>query len=85
MWNDATRGGDPGLLSFADDVIVDRGAILLAHSGGYDQASGMHLSFQPLTLAASCTVGARSILMPNVKVAEKQVVPAGELVMSSAR
>ena len=82
MWIDAARGGDPGLLSFADGTVVDRGALLMTHSGTYDR-SGMQVSFKPLILAANCIVGPRSVLMPGLSVAENQAVPAGELMMTA--
>jgi hypothetical protein len=84
VYIEATRGGDPGLLSFADDVVVDRGALLLAHSGTND-SNGINLSFQPLTLGANCVVGSRRVFMPSLSLAEKQAVPAGELLMAAAK
>jgi acetyltransferase-like isoleucine patch superfamily enzyme len=83
VYNDATRIGDPGLLSFGDDAVVDRGALLLAHSGIYDH-SGMHLLFKPLSLGANSVVGPRSVLMPGLAVTKNQSVPAGELMMPAA-
>lgn len=80
VYIDATRSGDPGLLNFADDTTVDRGALLLAHSGAYN-TTGMHLTFDTLNLGAKSVIGPRSILMPGLAVAEKQSVPAGELIM----
>jgi len=84
VYIDTTRGGDPGPLSFADDAVVDLWSLLLAHSGTYD-ATGMHLSFERLTLGAGCVVGPRSMLMPGLSIARNQTVAAEELIMSARK
>lgn len=80
-------GRDSCLLSFGDNVLVSSGVLFLMHDAAPTTVSkGKGTDYLgKVTIGNSCFIGAHSIIMPGVSLADYTVVGAGSVVTHSTQ
>ena len=79
-------GSEPFLISIGDNVTITNGVKLLTHDGAtwlIRDEKGRRYNYGSITIGNNVFIGANSILMPGVSVADNVIVAAGSVVTKS--
>ncbi len=71
---------DPHLTQIGDNSIVGHGAVVFAHV-----IEGEDYELAPVKLGSSVTIGANSVIMPDVHIGDGAIVACGSVVSKGAR
>jgi len=78
-----TLGTEPYLVTFEDDVTVSHHVTFITHDGGLRVIRATHPEasyYAPIIVESGAFTGARTILLPGVRVGSMSVVGAGAVV-----
>ena len=76
--------GEPYLVEIGDDVTIAMGTILLTHDNSVIKCNIDATDyFGRIVIGDHCFIGARSILLPGVRLGERTIVGAGSVVTKS--
>jgi acetyltransferase-like isoleucine patch superfamily enzyme len=70
------------LLTLEDGAVCAFGVRVVFHDSSYNNAIGSPIAIAPVTVGARAYVGARSILLPGVRIGASAIVAAGSVVTS---
>lgn len=80
-------GNEGYLITIGDNVTVAANAKFITHDGSgalFTGSDGMRLyNFGPITIGSNVFIGANSIILPNIEIADNVVVAAGSVVTKS--
>ncbi len=77
---DSEWPGEPGMASYGDGAVADRGSIVFGHLMTHNGES-FNIHFNQVSVGAGAQVSARSAIFPGVHLKGGDVVPAAEMRM----
>lgn len=83
--NSPNWGSEPWLISIGDRTEISFDCIFITHDGATwvfrdDETYGRVMKFGKIEIGNNCFVGARSIILPGVKIGDRAVIAAGSVV-----
>ena len=81
-------GSEPYLITIGEHVTISNNVQFITHDGGtyvfrHEKKYKDVLKFGKINVGNNCFIGARSIIMPNIKIGNNVVVAAGSVVTKS--
>lgn len=79
-------GSEPFLISIGNRVTISSEVLFVNHDGSgwlVKDASGRRYSYRPISIGDDVFVGARSIVLPGVRVGNRVIIGAGSVVTRS--
>lgn len=77
---------EPWLVSVGDRTTISTEVLLVTHDGTgwlHDDEQGRRYYIGPVSIGSQCFIGARSIILPNVRIGDRVIVGAGSVVSRS--
>lgn len=80
-------GSEPYLIRIGDNVTVSSGVAFITHDGGTwifrDESNYRGITrYGPIRIDNGCFIGAKTIILPNVRVGARSLIGAGSVVVS---